>query len=232
MNSKKNYLPLILGIVVAGVWTAAVLLLFSWIWIYPNFIAGLAFGLGFFVLTILYQLRMASAAAHADRELSAAHFPLTILFWILSMILNTVFMYRMRPTLNKLFLLLDIALIAIYLIILLAFGSHAAATSERTAHIASKTADFSRISGNVGNLLSMTDDPRIRKELLNLKQTVDYSTNTSVPAALDYENYFLTQLSRIRDLLSRNAAAEEVLPLIQEAASTWRSRNSIQQELR
>ena len=228
-NIKSIYV--ILGnLIILGIWIAIILLRYDWdIRIYPNFIAGICFGAGTLAFSIFYFLAIRSTASP---EVAAVPGGIIILFSIITAVLNYFFVFTREDKLNKTFIIMNIILIGIYAFLLIMAAHNAASIHERTQTAQQKISPVSHISGNVGNLLSLTQNPQIRKALLDLKQAVDYSPNLTSPAAAQYEQAFVGQLGDIRNLLYQNADSMDVLAAIRQASDTWKARNSIQAEYR
>lgn len=151
---------------------------------------------------------------------------LTSGFLLMEALLNGVFVLLKRGGFSWLLFTLNLIVFAGYIILLLWVEQSNAKLAGRLAETAQKTASFSEISRKLGELLAITEDAEIRKELLKLKEAVDYSTNISTSATAASEARMNEQLDELVRLMNARADRLAVLQKINAAEMTWKMRNN------
>ncbi len=234
-RGKLSFTMGVINLVLMGLWIAALLLLFSWEAfgprgdvIYPNFIAGIAFGLGSYGLSLAYLLLGRRGTEGADVEVNALMVPLVVIYWLIQGALNFVFAYMRRPTLTKFMVVMNLFTIVIFAFLILGSDAHAARVARDKRIMQGKTSLISLISRQLGAALSLTEDPQLKKELLALKETVDCSNNYSQFLSEQKEQLFLRQVDNICQMLQQNNSKEMIAEAIRQAGISWKMRNANQ----
>ena len=234
-RGKLSFTMAMVNLVVMGVWIAALLLLFpwkkydsQWIVVYPNFIAGIVFGLVSYGLSLIYLLTGRKRTEGADLEVNALIVPFVVIYWLVQGALNFVYAYIQQPTLNKLMLVINLITIVIFAFLIVGSDAHAARVAQDKRIMQGKTSLISHISRQLGETLALANDPKLRKELLFLKEMVDNSNNYSQFRTEQKERLFINQVDNIHQLFLQNCSKEMISEAIRQAGATWKMRNANQ----
>ena len=98
---------------------------------------------------------------------------------------------------------------------------------KQTEHVSDKINPIMSISVLLSTMISTTSNPDIKKQLLKLKENVDYSTNISQTYTENAQNDFLVQLNNIQNEIMNNSDMDKIKKMIEEAQSIWKKRNSL-----
>ena len=150
----------------------------------------------------------------------------TILLLVISLVLNTLFVYADRGNFNPLLLILNLLILAIYVIVVLFAEKSSARLDSQLIRMETKQAEPSNISHKLGNLLSIAENDEIRSQLKKLKEMVDYSSNISSARTAMVEQQMSQHLDTIMELIVSGTETAIVCKKIKEAEITWKTRNS------
>lgn len=125
-------------------------------------------------------------------------------------------------------------LVVINVILLIGFigfrmftDNYAQRVNDQTKAVVEKLKPTTAISARLGVIVSSATDEDVKKKLLSLKETVDYSSNLTQHGTEAFQAQFLSQLGYIEGLLNSNGDKALVCQKIDEAMATWRGRNSV-----
>lgn len=196
------------------------------------FWGGLGFGLMSFLVAGVSLLTIKTTENESTTEINFIPVYYTAVYLLVSLIINTYFMFRRKGKLNTLLLMLDIFTFIIFVSIKLFTDNYIKRVDKQTRHLADKTNPIIAISSQLAVMISVTTDNDIKNQLLTLKETVDYSTNLTQGFSVDSQNHFLLQLNQIHSMIIENKDKEEIKKKIQEAATSWKIRNSVASTIR
>lgn len=148
-------------------------------------------------------------------------------YLFVSIIINTYFVFRVTGKYNVILVVLNLVLLVAFINIRLYTDGFAARVDEQTRQSAEKLRPIASISSQLATILSITTDTDIKKQLLKLKEMIEYSSNVSQEFLDNSQNLFLFQLNQIQSLIVEHKDKDEINKKIQEAAVTWKTRNSV-----
>ena len=233
MNMKNNKSLFLKTIGIVGVaWLIVVLLLNSLHGIDTLGIVGLVSGLLSFILVCGMNVLPERCQVRNDASAFAIPFVISAGYLIVSVVFNTILVvvscfvymsFKWLATVAVIINVLSLAGFAVYSLFALAYLGN---LQQKDSTMREKTATPANISSLLGTALAMTDDAKIKAALCKLKETVDYSTNTSSAASIQTEREFAHQVEEIQSAIQNGDDVEKLLNLIDQAAKIWRGRNA------
>jgi hypothetical protein len=187
---------------------------------------GVLFGLVAIAIAVVYLLVFRRSPDKPVVEVEARSVYFTLLYFVATLVLNTVLVLARCGGLNKILFLCNFVLIAFYVILILGAEKDAERLSEQLAYAEQATAAPASISKKLGTLLSVAEDPEIRKQLLALKEAVDYSSNVTTGGTFEVERDMEAQLDELTDLIANHGDAAVICEKIRKAETTWKLRSS------
>jgi len=184
------------------------------------------------IIAEVYLLALRKDPGEQATEPGALGIILTIVFIIVVVLLNSVFVLRKFADFNWILLTLNAAIIVCYVLLLLWVEKSTARLANQLAKTEQKTAASKEISRKLGELLAITADTELRAKLLKLKEAVDYSTNISTEATAYKENQMNAQLDELFQLIVGRAEQLIILKKIEAVEMTWKTRSSAASSLR
>lgn len=151
---------------------------------------------------------------------------LTIAYFLITVLLNSVFVLLACGDFNWVLLTLNLLAIVCYIILLLWVEQHTARLTKQLIKTEQKTTPSREIARKLGELLAITEDTEIRGKLLKLKEAVDYGTNISTNATASREEQMSDQLDEIVQLTIAHADRMIILNKVSAAEMTWKMRSS------
>lgn len=151
----------------------------------------------------------------------------TMVYLLVSIVINTYFTFRITGKYNIILVILNSVILVSFIGIRLFTDSYVARVDEQTIRLSKKISPITSISSKLSTLLSVTTDPVIKKQLIKVKEMVDYSSNLSQEFSVNSQNLFLLQLNQIESMIYDNKEKDEIIKRIEEAAITWNKRNSV-----
>jgi hypothetical protein len=128
---------------------------------------------------------------------------------------------------NKYLIIFNIVIIAAYAIVILYAETYSRRVTGQLELTNQKTYNTAIISEKIGILLNLTDDNEIKGKFLNLKETVDYSSNISSEKTYQNEKLMEDCLDEIKNLIINKSDKALIKNKIREAEITWKTRTSI-----
>lgn len=187
---------------------------------------GLIFGVISFVLAGVSLYLVEINSNRNTTEINYIPIYYTILFQIVTIIINTYFIFRGNGNLNVIVVVLNSVAIILFISLRLFTEQYVQRVDEQTIYSSKKIASFTAISVKLSTLISIEKDNEIKKKLLEVKELVDYSSNVSQPFSDQQQNLFLLQLNQIEAMILENREKKDVLNKIEEAVIIWNTRNS------
>lgn len=222
-------LPMVIGGAFAIAWCIIILVLVD--------LSSLG-ALGWFAfLFVLFSFALVSFVEPYARQLkvkndnTAIGLPVfySITFLVLVVLINSLFLLLRLNFLTRILVAADIALLAIYLALVLSSLTYMHKLKDKSDSLQDQTASVSRLSGKVGEMLSLAKDEKVRKGLLDLKEALDYSTN--VPGSAGANAYYevSSQVQKVYEALQNKANPDDILALLGKAKDAWLSRKASRQ---
>ena len=191
------------------------------------FWGGFGFGLLSFIVAGVSLLLTKTTSNRNTTEINFIPVYYTSVYLLVSIIINTYFIFRVTGKFNIILVVLNLTVLTAFVAIRLYINDYVARVDKQTKHSEEKIMPITTISSHLATILSVTTDPDIKKQLLKLKEMVDYSSNVSQGFLESSQKHFLLQLNQIQSLIVEKQDKEEINKKIQEATVTWQTRNSI-----
>lgn len=191
------------------------------------FWGGLSFGFLSFIVAEVSFVLTKTKNSRDTTEINYIPIYYTCAYLVISVILNTYFVFRLSGKFNLLVVASNLVILIIFVSIRLFTNDYVERVGDQTKYSVDKVSPITNISTQLAVLLSITVDTEIKKQLLTLKQLVDYSSNVSQNIAQNSENLFLLQLEQIHNMLIENRDKAEINNKIKEATITWKTRNNV-----
>lgn len=191
------------------------------------FWGGFGFGFISYVVAGVSLLLIKKNNSRNTTEISYIPVYYTAVYLLVSVIINTYFVFRVTGKLNVVLVVLNLVIFVAFISIRLYTDGFVARVDVQTRHSADKLRPITSISSQLAIMLSVTTDSDIKKQLLKLKEIVDYSSNVSQEFSENSQKLFLLQLNQIQSLIVEHKDKDEINKKIQEATATWKTRNSV-----
>lgn len=179
------------------------------------------------VLAILYLTVLRKSLRRQATEAGAPSIYFTVSYVAAAMVSNTVLTLTGRGDFNGFLLLCNAVINAVYIFLVLYAEKSSRRVSEQLTRTEQKLSASIRISEKLSEILSITKDDEIRKQILALKESVDYSTNISTIATLENERIMERRLDVLMLLIKHKGELSDIQDKIREAEVIWKTRNSI-----
>lgn len=221
--SNRNLLAVTIG-ALGAIWCLAVFLIAG-----PPFYrysGALTFVLIAAALAILYLTVLRRSPGRQAPEAGAPSVYFTIIYVAAALFFNTVFVLVGCGDFNRFLLLCNAVINVVYILLALYTEQENQRISDQLARTAQKLSGPANISAKLGEMLGVVEDSEIRKQILALKEAVDYSTNISTAATLEKEKLMEQQLDELMCLIMRKGERSAIQGKIREAEITWKTRSS------
>lgn len=146
------------------------------------------------------------------------------LFILLAIAVNGSYIVIGSMSLTRIMIAADIVLVAFYLGLILFVFLYQQGLSAKVTKVRGNTRFTAEISRTVGSMIAESTDEDIRKSLINLKEMIDYSTN-SVETSFD-ETSVTDKMSLLRKLIDDQADKEDIKKAISNVEGAWKARNA------
>lgn len=191
------------------------------------FWGGFGFGFLSFIVAGVSLLSIRINNNRNTAEISYIPVYYTALYLIVTVIVNTYFVFRLEGKFNVILVATNLILLVAFIALRLYSDDLVARVDEQTIYSAEKIRPITSISSQLATILCVTTDPEIKQQILKLKETVDYSSNVSQEFSEDSQNFFLLQLNQIESLIVEHEDKDVISKKIQEATVVWKTRNSV-----
>lgn len=191
------------------------------------FWGGFSFGFISFIVAGVSLLLIKKTNSRNATEITYIPVYYTAVYLLVSIIINTYFVFRVSGKSNLVLVVLNLLVLISFIAIRNYADDYLDRIEKQSNSSIEKLSPFTTISAHLSTILSITTDDDLKKQLLKLKEIVDYSSNVSQGFLENSQNNFLSQLNRIEGLIIEHQDKEEIGKLIQEATITWNTRNSI-----
>lgn len=191
------------------------------------FWGGFGFGFLSFIVAGVSLLLIKMKNNRNTAEINYIPVYYTAVYLLVAIIINTYFVFRVTGKFNVILVVLNSVLLVAFIAIRLYTDSFVARVDEQTRQSAEKLRPIASISSQLATILSITTDTDIKKQLLKLKEMVEYSSNVAQEFLDNSQNLFLFQLNQIQSLIVEHKDKDEINKKIQEATATWKTRNGV-----
>ncbi len=214
------------------VWSLALIAVCSF-WESPLPLGGAAIGATLAViLADIYLLVFRDTPDRQTVEVSAVPIYYTLVYFVMVVISNTALVLIGLGGFNRVVLSTNALMDVVYVILLLWAEKDTQRLKRQLSHTEQKLSLTIELLQKLGELLSVTEDEEIHKQLLKLKEAVDYSTNISTSTTYTLEEKMCRQLDEVMELIMAGADRTEIVNAIGRVETTWKMRSSMATSMR
>lgn len=153
------------------------------------------------------------------------YFYYSFVFLILAIIINAIYVFIGNRKLSLYIIAVDIILFAAYFAIVLSGAVYKNSLPNKIQRVQEITAFPASVSRKVGIMISGASDPEIHSALVELKRSVDYSSDTG---GIDFDEVvFCSELDKLNKMIDERGDKGEILKEISTVDSMWKARNAI-----
>ncbi len=224
--SNKKTLTLSLGLLGAA-WClimVAVASLFAPTYFFGGGIVG---GVISFLIAEVYLLFIRFPSHAQSVETGAVSIYFTIGFVAISAIINTLFILIGLGNFNRVLLAVNALIDVCFIIAAIYVEKYAIRVAAQLERTEKKIFVTTAISQTIGSMIAAAPDDTIRNKLMQMKETVDYSSNISADAFADLEQRFAAQLEEAQCMMEVCEDSAVILQKLQQAEQTWKQRNTV-----
>lgn len=178
------------------------------------------------VVTELYLLVFRKDLGKNGGGYEALGIILTIAYFVIVLLLNSVFVLLQYGDFNLVLLILNLIALAAFIVLLLWVEHNNTHLARRVEETAYKTAPTVDISKKLGELLSITQDDAVRSRLLKFKESVDCASNISTPLAANNISKIAQMLDDIARLTIAQADRMIIFNRLNVVETAWKLRNT------
>lgn len=184
------------------------------------------------IICELYLLLGKTDVGQQAEEQGAMGSIITICYFFITLVLNTIFVLLSFTGLNWLLFALNFVVAVCYFILILWVEKHTERMSHQLSRSEQKLSHPREISRKLGELLAIVEDQQTRDRLLKLKEAVDYGSNISTNATLDAELRMEIALDELAQLSIARADSHILSSKVEAAEAIWKQRSSIASTVR
>lgn len=217
---------LILDVIVGIVWHIAVLAYGLEIGFGPCYGIGVIFGIlavAISLITVYYYPN--NSAGHTEIGVGIPVYSSAV-YVLISLVGNSIGMFCYTFSSISTLLTLNLALLVLYVAVTLLAARDLNRLQEKVEIEQYNMTSIRSISSQLGILLATWEDTESKRDLYDLKETVDYSNNLSQDFTNDQEKRFNYELGRLQELQDQNADTEQLRAQIKVLRQIWLSRNA------
>ena len=191
-----------------------------------NFWCALAFSIVAFILSFVSVAGMRISSNRNLTEINALPLIASIAYLVAAVAFNSIFIFGIYFGFRA-------VLVVVNVLVLIAFASYRLFTNNYASHIealseqiTAKTSDAAFISSKIAGIAGKISDEDMRKRVLKLKETVDYSTNITQAWAVGIQDEFLLELNILETMLDEGCSKAAFDEKMSKLEAVWKSRNS------
>lgn len=226
MRSSNRTLLSIAIAALGVVWLLVIFTISNWFIPALPYSGGAVFVLIAAALSILYLMVLRRSPGRQAAEAAAVPIYFTILYVIAAVGLNTVLVLLGLGGSNRLLMICNVALDAVYILVILFAEKDNQRLAEQLSRTEQKLSEPVNISAKLGRILGAAEDSQIRAQVLKLKEAVDFSTNITTGATFESEQLMERQLDELMELIAGQAERSAIQDKLREAELTWKTRGS------
>lgn len=226
MESNSNKLVTITIGIIGVVWCLGMVVIS--VRHYPPYLFGgaLTFGIIAAVLSVIYLIKFWNTPGRQAVEAGAVSIYYTIMYFAVAIIANTIFVLTENGGFNKYLIVFNLVIAAVYVILTIYAETYSKRVAGQLELTEQKTHNTAMISEKLGVLLSVVDDDEIKKKIMSLKESVDYSSNISSEKTNESEKLMEDCLDEVKDLIVKQSDKAMISNKIREAEIIWKTRTS------
>lgn len=221
-TSGKKALSLQTGVLLIVCWCAIILLISNFSRL--GFSGWFSFLFVPVCVAVVYFFETAHKPLKNDSSTIGIPLYYSFLFLFLSIAINAAYIFVGLQNFAPYVIAADIILLAIYIGIVLFASFYQRKLPAKIRKVQNNTSFSSTVSRSIGVLLAETSESDIHKALVDLKEKVDYSTNTSQYAVDETE--ILSKLDELQDAIRSSKSKDEILNTISKIETLWKARNT------
>ena len=220
VNNKVFSFQLGIGLII--VWCAVILLLGN-----INRLGPGGWAAYFFVpvcIAIACLKGISVTAPENDSSFIGVSVYYSLAFVILAIVINGIYIFMGKASLTRAFIAADIILLAIYLMYFLFVFLYQKNLADKVLRVRTNTEFSADISKKIGKMLAETTDRDIHKAMVRLKESIDYSSN-STGIGVD-ESVIRATVNNLQKLMDEKADKQEIERAISDVERAWKARNA------
>ena len=228
LRDKSIRNALIIDTVVFVAWLALVLIFADYDTVGIYFWAGVIGTTFAYVVALVSRLLERPMASNAITEVNFITALGAEAYLVITTVINTIFVLLANvdwPIFVPVFVNL------ILFVVFFAARLYAKSYQDRITTMANvttnKTLPHVNMSRQLGIAMSIAKSPVVKKQLVALKESVDYGNTISSSSSRGYDDEFLNKIDEIQNAIRSNCPDEQVLKLIDDADVIWKCRTSI-----
>ena len=226
MRLSNNRLFSLTVALLGGVWCLCLCLIVGLLMPKLRYAGGLIGGIVAVAISLVYLLRFRRFPSKAAEEVGALGVYFTAVYVVVALAANTVFILLQLGGFNPVLLVCNLLIMVVYILVILYTERNTRRVSERLERAAQKTAVPTELSIALGRIVAKTEEGELRQRLLKLKESVDYSSNTTTADSAAAEKIMVEQLAALEEMITNQRDYAEILSKIREAEITWKTRGS------
>lgn len=225
MKVTSHKTALSISVILLGfVWCIAMLAI-SWLFFSVSGCFGAIIGGIISVAAALLYLQVFHTAPDKQAtEIEATAVYITVAYLGISGIVNTLFVLLRQGGFNIMLIAVNLLIDAAFVIAAIYVEMYIARTVRRLIVSENRVNTVEVISRKIGTLVGFAENEEIRKQLLKLKEVVDYSSNISAAHTHELENEMEAQLNRIMELMENTSDPQTIQKQIGAAEIIWKQR--------
>jgi hypothetical protein len=224
-NSNSRLIAIVIGLV-ALVWCVGVYTVSTFSSPTLEIAGSIAFGIIAAVISIVYLMFFWNTPGRQAVEVGGMSIFYTVLYYILALVLNTALALAQYGGLNLVVVSSNLVLTVLYLIIIIYSEKYTERVSEQLSYSEQALSSKTDISGKLGTLLSIVDDPELKKQIYSLKESVDYSSNVTTGRTAESEAKMSALLDELTDMIASDGDKTKIREKLNTAEITWKVRSS------
>lgn len=223
---------LIIELLVFIGWCVSVILFTNFRYTGFNFWCGFFSTVFAFLVVCISLITMNQSQNINTKEVTLIPYVISIVYLGVAIVFNGIFIFGMYIFLSRILVTFNIIWFILFVGIRLSAVNYIKHIENQTKKITGKTSNLGSISTNISMIASKVTDSEIKKELLKLKESVDYSSNISQNFTIGFENQMLEKLNEINTMVEQHVSNKEIINKIQNISNLWNVRNSMNSTIR
>lgn len=230
-NNSINSTLIIELLVFIG-WCVSVVLFTNFKYVGFNFWCAFSGTVFAFLATGISLITVKQSQNANDTEVSFIPIIISIIYLLGAVIFNGIFIFGMYVFLSRTLVIFNIIWFVMLVGGRLSADNYLNRVEMQTEKISAGVSNVGNISTSISMIVSKATEPELKKELLKLKESVDYSSNISQSYTVEFENQMLDELDEINAMLDGNFSNEEIIAKIRSTGKLWKTRNSMNSTIR
>lgn len=223
---SNRWITAIVIAAMAVIWVTMSLLFIDVRLLTGNQIAAILFGIAALVSVAVFAILSGKNPPRKVPELTAVTTIYSCIYLAVTLGFNFVYIIGniASARFSILLIIKNLITAVLYWVLIMFANNHSVTVAEKAEYADRKSVSY--FSEKIGELLSITTDNLLHKEILKLKETVDLSSSISYMSAADAEREFDAMLDKIKQQIVSGSDVQIVLQSVAVAAGVWKKRNS------